>query len=115
MTGQKCSHEVADHDGILGPCDRPVSTWRWYESEEVGHDSILSRVCEWHGNEAGKRMGAALKMHRPDRRGECVECDPDRQVVVAGWGSTGMRWPCETARTIAGSREAAIALWEDQQ
>lgn len=39
-------------------CGRPCSAWRWYQND-ARHDTGLVAVCDWHGNEGGRRMHAA--------------------------------------------------------
>lgn len=54
MSEQRCGYTVADQDGEQGPCDRPGTSWRWYQ--DVEHEDCLDVACEWHENEGGLRM-----------------------------------------------------------
>lgn len=57
MSSELCPHAVVDADGIEGPCDWPVTGWRWYQ--DVEHEDMLSPACDAHANEGGRRIHAA--------------------------------------------------------
>ena len=55
MTGERCGHTIIDADGEEQPCDRPATSWRWYQDQR-DHEDLLDVACSLHENEGGRRI-----------------------------------------------------------
>lgn len=97
----RCGYTVTDEDGILQPCDRPTTGWRWYQ--DVEHEDLLEVACELHENEGGRRMHAAeAKIEQVEAIHARREFEDSPGVYYCGHcQTTAGLWPCPTVAALA--------------